>query len=222
VTWVKICGITNLEDASIAADSGADALGFVFYEKSPRKVDVKTARKIVEQLPSEIEKVGVFVDWNAEAIREVVRAVGLSAVQLHGDGALRSFANTSNSAEEIYAVETVIAAISAEGLKDGAFFPEGVRKGLFAVLVDSPKNGVPGGTGEPFDWSAARGVVQGLSLSVPVIVAGGLNPLNVAEAIKIFQPFGVDVASGTEAKPGKKDPAKIRDFIAAARLARSH
>ena len=220
MTWVKICGITNLEDAQIAVEAGADALGFVFYERSPRKVDTESVRKIIAQLPPNIEKVGVFVDREAAQVRETVGAVGLSAVQLHGKRSLTEI-GMSGSVESLFAAKKVIAAFPAETFKDGVFFPEPLRRLLFAALVDSPKNGVPGGTGAPFDWGEARGMIQFLSLSVPVIIAGGLNPLNVTEAIRIFQPFGVDVASGTEATPGKKDPVKVRAFITAARSARS-
>jgi len=218
MTWIKICGITNLEDALTAVDAGADALGFVFYEKSPRKIGVETAREIAKQLPTSVEKVGVFVGLDASRIEETVQQAGLTAVQLHGNfsehfwGNMRSGANWSGGAK-------LIAAIPGDLLKGDVLVQFGLPGELFAILVDSRANGVAGGTGTTFDWEAARGVVTAVSLSVPVIVAGGLTSWNVGEAIRLFQPFGVDVASGVEARPGKKDPAKIRGFVSAVRAA---
>ncbi len=219
MTWVKICGITNLEDALTAVDAGADALGFVFYEKSPRKIDVETAREIVEKLPASIEKVGVFVHLDAARIRETVLQARLTAVQLHGK-LPEELSRDLQSRAELAGGAKLIAVIPGDSLKEGGILiTELARKRLFAILVDSRSNGAAGGTGTTFDWEATRGMVIGISLSVPVIVAGGLDPLNVGEAIRIFQPFGVDVASGVEARRGKKDHAKVRAFVAAARAA---
>jgi|SRR5208337_3192706 len=219
MTWIKICGITNLEDALTAVEAGADALGFVFYEKSPRKIDVETAREIVRKLPASVEKVGVFVDPDAGRTGEIVSQARLTAVQLHGKLSdelsrdLQSGVEWANRAK-------LILVIPGDALKDGGFsIGELARKKLFAILVDSRSNGTAGGTGTTFDWEATRGMVQVISLSVPVIVAGGLTPWNVGEAIRLFQPFGVDVASGVEARPGKKDPAKVGAFVSAVRAA---
>jgi len=218
MTWVKICGMTSLEDALVAVDAGADAVGFVFYEKSPRKIDVETAREIVAKLPGKIEKVGVFVDLESDRIREIVLNASLSAVQLHGKTSMDSLWNDSRSAVECVGVSKVIPMIHGDALKDGGFFmSERGHDSTFAILLDSRSNGSAGGTGVTFDWEATRGMVQAMSLTIPVIVAGGLTRRNVGEAISIFQPFGVDVVSGVEAAPGKKDPKKVLEFVRAVR-----
>ena len=218
MTWVKICGMTNLEDALAAVEAGADAVGFVFYEKSPRKVSVEAAREIVEKLPESVEKVGVFVDAECERIRAVALDVGLTAVQLHGKRALDSVWEDTRPAAECVGVSKLIPMIPGDALKGGGIMVrERVREKIFAILIDAQVNGTSGGMGAKFDWEATHGMVQALSLSVPVIVAGGLTGSNVGEAMKLFQPFGVDVASGVEARPGKKDPEKVRVFVRAVR-----
>ena len=221
--WIKICGITNLEDARTAVEAGADALGFVFYEKSPRKVDIETARNIVRELPPQLEKVGVFVDADADTIRATTAKVGLTAIQLHGKDSIDMFWQSSQSPAERLGTSRVILAISGDRLKEGGvFISELARNELFALLLDAQSNGRFGGTGATFDWKGTRGMVQILGFHLPIIVAGGLTSSNVAEAIKVLQPFGVDVSSGVEAHPGKKDPAKIRAFIDAARASGKH
>jgi len=219
MTWVKICGITNLEDALVAVDAGADAVGFVFYEKSPRKVDVETARDIVAKLPEKIEKVGVFVDQTADEVCATVRETGFTAVQLHGKVAERVWKDP-RPAEQCLGVAKIIPVIPGSSLENGGVFvSQRTHEKIFALLIDAPGNGLVGGTGTKFDWQAAQGAVQGLGLMVPVIVAGGLNVSNVSEAMELFHPFGVDVASGVEANPGKKNPAKVRAFVSAVRAA---
>src|SRR5579863_721663 len=206
MTWVKICGMTNLEDALVAVEAGADAVGFVFYEKSPRCVTVETAREIVKKLPESVEKVGVFVDLQSERIREIVLNAGLTAVQLHGKPSMESLWKDQRTAVECVGGAKLIPMVYGDALKDGGFFvSQRARSDIFAILLDSRSNGAAGGTGMTFDWDAAREMVQAMSQTVPVIVAGGLTALNVGDAMKIFQPFGVDVASGVEAKPGTKD-----------------
>jgi phosphoribosylanthranilate isomerase len=220
MTWVKICGMTNLEDALVAVDAGADALGFVFYEKSPRCVSVETAQKIVEQLPASVEKVGVFVDHDGDAIHEFATKIGLTAVQLHGKGSLLSLWDDPQPALERVGVSKIIAMVPGNvlsGEDNGIMISDRVKKGLFAVLVDNQLNGSSGGTGSAFDWKASHEMVLALSVMVPIILAGGLTDSNVADAMRIFQPFGVDVASGVEARPGKKDPEKVRAFVKAVR-----
>lgn len=219
MTWVKICGITNLEDALVAVDAGADALGFVFYEKSPRKVDVEAAREIVAKLPEKIEKVGVFVDQAVDEVRVTVQETKFTAVQLHAKVAERVWKDPRR-AEECLGVSKIIPVIPGHSLEDGGvLINQRAREKIFALLIDSQSNGLAGGTGMKFDWRATRGMVQSLGFMVPVIVAGGLNASNVTEALELFQPFGVDVASGVEAKPGKKDPGKVRAFVQAVRAA---
>jgi len=218
MTWVKICGMTNLEDALTAVDAGADAVGFVFYEKSPRNISVEAARAIVEKLPESVEKVGVFVDLESERIREIVLAVGLGAVQLHGDKSMNCLWEDLRPSAQSVGASKLIPMMYAETLRDcGFLINEDVRDQIFAILLDSRSEVTPGGTGATFDWESTRDIVQAISLSVPVIVAGGLTPGNVREAMRLFQPFGVDVVSGLEASPGKKDPEKVRAFVKAVR-----
>ena len=218
MTWVKICGMTNLEDAVTAAEAGADAVGFVFYEKSPRNISVEAAREIVEKLPESVEKVGVFVDLESEQIREIVLAVGLGAVQLHGDKSMNCLWEDLRPSSQYVGASKLIPMMYAETLRDHGFLiNQDVRDQIFAILLDSRSDGTPGGTGATFDWESTRDIVQAISLSVPVIVAGGLTPANVCEAMRLFQPFGVDVASGVEARPGKKDPEKVQAFVKAVR-----
>ncbi|HEY3973679.1 MAG TPA: phosphoribosylanthranilate isomerase [Candidatus Sulfotelmatobacter sp.] len=218
MTWVKICGMTNVEDALVAVEAGADAVGFVFYEKSPRYVSVEAAREIVEKLPESVEKVGVFVDSESEAIRAVVMGAGLTAVQLHGERSKESVVGDPRNLADCVAASKAILVIDGDSLiKEGFFMMDDVREKAFAVLLDSRSNGEAGGTGVTFDWEPARAMAQMVSLHVPVIVAGGLTPSNVVDAMTIFLPFGVDVASGVEARPGKKDPGKVRAFVRAVR-----
>ncbi|MGA8341641.1 MAG: phosphoribosylanthranilate isomerase [Candidatus Sulfotelmatobacter sp.] len=218
MTWVKICGMTNLEDALVAVEAGADAVGFVFYEKSPRCVSVEAAREIVGKLPERVEKVGVFVDADSKTIREVVSHVGLTAVQLHGRRSSESVLGDPRTTMECVGAQKLITMIPGDSLKDGGFLiGTAMREKTFALLLDSLSNGVAGGTGATFDWDETRSMVQAIGLSVPVIVAGGLTPANVGNAMRTLRPFGVDVASGVEARPGKKDPEKVRAFVRAVR-----
>ena len=218
MTWVKICGMTNLEDALTAVDAGADAVGFVFYEKSPRNISIEAAREIVEKLPESLEKVGVFVDLESEQIREIVLAVGRGAVQLHGDKSMNCLWEDLRPSAQSVGASRLIPMMYAETLRDGGFLiSQDVRDQIFAILLDSRSEVTPGGTGATFDWESTRDIVQAISLLVPVIVAGGLTPGNVCEAMRLFQPFGVDVASGVEVRPGKKDPDKVRAFVKAVR-----
>jgi phosphoribosylanthranilate isomerase len=218
MTWIKICGTTNLDDALLAVDAGANAVGFVFYEKSPRCVSVETAQKINQKLPERVEKVGVFVDASCDEISKAVNRAGLTAVQLHGKRSQESVWQDPRPVRESVGVSKVIPMVPSDALKDangGVFFSNRIE--IFALLIDSQVNGSSGGTGSTFDWESARGMVQALSLSFPVIIAGGLGPANAAKALEIFQPFGVDVASGVEQMPGKKDPDKVRAFVRAVR-----
>jgi phosphoribosylanthranilate isomerase len=211
--------MTNLEDALTAVEAGADAVGFVFYAKSPRNISVEAARKIVEKLPDNVEKVGVFVDLESEQIREIVLAVGLSAVQLHGHKSTNSLWEDLRPTAQSVGAPKLIQMVYGDALKDGFLTSDHVRDQIFAILLDSRSDGTAAGTGTTFDWGSVRDMVQAMSLVVPVIVAGGLTPANVSEAMRLFQPFGLDVASGVEAMPGKKDPAKVRAFVKAVREA---
>jgi phosphoribosylanthranilate isomerase len=218
MTWVKICGMTNLEDALVAVEAGADAVGFVFCEKSPRNISARTVREIVKKLPEGLEKVGVFVDSNVDEVRYVVLEAGLSAVQLHGGPSGESFYLDQRPTLDCVGVSKAIGMAPAAALQDsGIKIEKWIKEKLFAVLIDSHANGATGGTGTRFDWHNTRGMVQALSLMVPVIVAGGLTATNVGEAIEVLKPWGVDVASGVEGSPGKKDPEKVRAFVQAVR-----
>ena len=173
----------------------------------------------MEKLPEGVETVGVFVDLESEQIREIVLAVGLSAVQLHGSKSMDTvWWEDLRPATECVGASKLIPMVYGDALKDGRFLiSQHVRDQIFAILLDSRSDGTAGGTGTTFDWGAVRDMVQAVSLVVPVFVAGGLTPANVPEAMRLFQPFGLDVASGVEARSGKKDPEKVRAFVKAVR-----
>ncbi len=211
MTWIKICGITNTEDALTAVEAGADALGFVFYEKSPRKVDPETAAALISQLPPSVEKVGVFFNHSERSIHDVVDQAGLTAIQLHGDAEDPQVADlVTTSHPEL----KVLPAIPMLDPRPESWAMMWSPESVYAFLADSGA-----GSGRPFDWSATRDAVETMARRSRVAIAGGLNSHNVAEAIAILHPWGVDVSSGVEARPGKKDPAKIKAFIAAVRNA---
>jgi phosphoribosylanthranilate isomerase len=216
MTWIKICGTTNLEDALTAVNAGADALGFVFYEKSPRKIDPESAREIVAKLPPNIEKVGVFVNEPVEKILHTVAQAGLTAVQLHGiESRKRGFIQALKIGRELK-LFVVLPAIEIDGGLDWNENENG-KAAISAVFFDSGTFQLPGGTGRVFDWKTAASRIQVIGEKVKVVVAGGLKSTNVTDAIRILKPWGVDVASGVEARPGKKDPEKVRAFIDAVR-----
>jgi phosphoribosylanthranilate isomerase len=216
MTWVKICGITNLEDAKVAVDAGADALGFVFYEKSPRRVRPQLVREIVSQLPANIEKVGVFAGDSVGSRSRIAHQARLTAVQLPGLGR-RELKDLSIGREKVFV------ALSADRILNsrmGGFKWRAEAKGnVSAFLLDAVTDKKPGGTGHSFDWSRVATVLHALGGDYKFVVAGGLNPANVAEAMRILKPWGVDVSSGVEARPGKKDPEKVRAFVNAVREA---
>ncbi len=212
MTWVKICGMTNLEDALVAVDAGADAVGFVFYDKSPRCVTVQAAREIVGKLPAEVEKVGVFVNENVDGPAEVLERVGLTTAQVYSKS-IGEWMQWYQTAER-----KLMWAIPGSTLREDFSVSLGtLDKPITALLVDSGSADRPGGTGERFDWGRAKNSIWFLEQKVPVVVAGGLTPHNVDHAIKTLRPWGVDVVSGVEATPGKKDPEKVRAFVRAVR-----
>lgn len=209
MTWVKICGITNLADALTAAEAGADAVGFVFYEKSPRNVELETVREIVRQLPERLEKVGVFVNQSADAVCEAVDGAGLTVVQLQGEDQDPHVADLV--IERRPKLRMLIGILMTRDRPQDRAMMFRPDRG-FSFLLDTG-----GGTGQVFDWDKKREPTELIKRRGPVIVAGGLNPANVAKAMRILHPSGVDVASGVEVRPGKKDSAKIKAFIAAVR-----
>lgn len=214
--WVKICGNTSLEDALLAAEAGADAVGFVFAP-SPRQVSLKQAEEIVPRLPDSLEKIGVFVDSRVEEIEATVRDCGLTGVQLHFNAGLAA----PGRLRERFGPKLRVLRV----LHYGEGFAEqiaGIAADIHidAVLLDSRTAMAVGGTGIAFDWNAAAAMLSRSSgQDCRIVVAGGLSPGNVAEAIRILRPWGVDVVSGVEAAPGRKDPDKVRTFIARARAA---
>jgi phosphoribosylanthranilate isomerase len=221
MTWVKICGMTNLEDALVAIEAGADALGFVFYERSPRNMSVEAVREIVEKLPESmgVEKVGVFVGQTAEKVLEISQKAELTIAQTYPD-----FRNPLS----LERVLRVIVALPANQLQPGESDDPDVITGfrasskfrdrVVAVLLDSGTSTRPGGTGKKFDWTNAVPVADLMRhIGLKLIAAGGLTPENVAEAIETLKPWGVDVVSGVERSPGKKDPEKVRAFVKAVR-----
>jgi phosphoribosylanthranilate isomerase len=199
---VKICGITNAADGIAAAESGADILGFVFCEASPRFIKVQAAAKIIRQLPPFIVKAGVFVDAPSDLVVRAIGESGLNLLQFHG-----------NETPE-YCAQFGLMSMKAFRIRDQASLEHLKEYSTEAWLLDSYAPDRVGGTGEKFNWDLAR---EARSLGRPIFLAGGLTPLNVAQAIEHVRPYGVDVSSGVEAVPGKKDHAKVRDFIAAAK-----
>ncbi len=198
---VKICGITNVDDALQAVACGADALGFVFYERSPRNVTPEQAQAIVSQLPPFVTTVGLFVNRAAEPIRQTMTDCGLDVAQLHGaDGA---------GLAEL----TPIRCLPAISVKDEASLSVMEGQQASAWLLDAYVPGEYGGTGKTFNWALACEAAR----RYPIILAGGLTAENVADAVRTVQPYGVDVSSGVEAVPGRKDPQKVAAFIRAAK-----
>lgn len=203
MTLVKICGITNLDDALAAVAAGADALGFNFYKPSPRYITPQAAREIIEQLPDSILTVGVFVNEEAEAVRAITGEAGLRAVQLHGD---ESPAYCRELAD-FYVIKTF--AVS-DTFDMQALAPYEVE----AIMLDTKHNNLRGGTGRVFDWSVALRVAP----TIPkLFLAGGLSPENVENAVKIVRPFAVDACSALEDTPGKKNHERMRVFVNAVR-----
>lgn len=202
---VKICGITNLDDALHAVECGADALGFNFYEKSPRLISDRDAREITRRLGS-VLKVGVFVNEQVDVIAETVHIAGLDAVQLHGD-------------ESPAFVKELRGRVACEVIKAFRVSPEFVAESVFqyganTILLDGFSRDVHGGTGETFDWRIAKQ----LSSAARLYLAGGLSGDNVRKAILVVSPYAVDACSLLESEPGKKDPQKVRQFILEAKL----
>ena len=222
MTWVKICGTTSAEDAALAVEAGADALGFVFWANSSRRVTPEAARDIIAGLPERVEKIGVFVDEDIERVWQVVAEAGLSGVQFHGHETprlMKRFLERGRLDDEERTARTwVFKAIPVGGEPYSALrYVDGAEEVLKAVLLDSGGGRAPGGTGKAFDWQAAANFVLQLGQRFRVVLAGGLKPENVGRAIALLHPWGVDVVSGVEKQPGRKDPAKVQAFVQAAK-----
>ena len=196
MTKVKVCGITNIEDAMLCISSGADALGFIFYEKSPRCVDIYKVGEICSKLPPFITKVGVFVDEDEKRLRDIFYFSGLNVVQLHGGESVNYVYNLKTLLPDVHIIKFVRNMNEAE---------------MFAPVVDSFIVDSGGGTGKICDWEFAKNLREKISL--PLILAGGLDGSNVKEAIKTVHPYAVDACSKLEKEKGKKDKGKVEKFI---------
>ena len=215
MTWIKVCGTTNLEDARVAVECGADALGFIFAP-SPRRIAPEAARAIMRELPQRVEKVGVFVNEDPGRIVEIVARAGLTAVQLHGGERVEDYTKQLFPGGKNEKGLRLYRALPLQALLDAA--ERTANSAVDAVLVDSGSPG-QGGTGQRFDWERAAPLVASLREKTKIIIAGGLTPETVAHAVARFRPWGVDVVSGVEREPGKKDHHAVRAFIAAVKAA---
>ncbi|MGD0932169.1 MAG: phosphoribosylanthranilate isomerase [Candidatus Korobacteraceae bacterium] len=213
MTWVKICGTTSLHDAQMALAAGADALGFIFAP-SPRRIELADAAEIIAKLPNGIEKIGVFVNETPARVAEVARMAGLSGVQLHGDEAAEQMPEFRRALGERKIVKTLQARDAGEErLADYL----SARGSIDAILLDSGSAHQRGGTGIPFAWEEVAPLAAAIREAMPLIIAGGLNAENIAMALRLFDPWGVDVVSGVERELGKKDEGRLHDFVAAVR-----
>jgi phosphoribosylanthranilate isomerase len=199
---VKICGITSAPDAMASVEAGADALGFMFYDQSPRRVSIESAAKIIRELPPFVMKVGVFVNAPEELVRRAMAECGLNLLQFHGEETPEFCTQFGLMSMKAFRMR------DAESLKTLPDYPTD------AWLLDAYANDKRGGTGEKFNWDLA---VEAKKFGRLIFLAGGLTPENVGEAVKKVEPFAVDVSSGVESAPGKKDHVKVRAFIRAAR-----
>jgi phosphoribosylanthranilate isomerase len=210
--WIKICGNTSLEDALLSAEAGADAVGFVFAP-SPRQVTAEQVSEIVSRLPETVEKIGVFVESTFAAVEATVRACGLTGAQLHFSASPELPAKL----RERFGSRLRILRVLHYGDTAGELSSD---ISIDALLIDSRTPTALGGTGLAFDWkSASASLFNNPEVAHRLVVAGGLTPANVAEAIATLRPWGVDVVSGVEKVPGRKDAEKVRDFVAMARAA---
>ena|ERR1700752_3848989 len=205
MTLIKICGITNLDDAVAAVAMGADVLGFNFYKPSPRYITPQSACQIIEQLPESVLKVGVFVNEESpEAVQNIANESGITAVQLHGD-------ESPDYCRELAANQHVIKTFAVSNDFDTQMT---LRYQVDAIMLDTKHDTLRGGTGRAFDWSVAEQVAK---IVPKLYLAGGLSPENVADAIAAVRPYAVDACSSLEAMPGKKDHERMCAFVAAVR-----
>ena len=199
---VKICGITNAPDALAAVEAGADALGFMFYKDSPRNISLRAAAEIIRELSPFIVKVGVFVNASEDLVTRAIGDCGLNLLQFHGEETPE------------YCAQFGLMSMKAFRIRDAESLASLPNYKTEAYLLDAFSPEARGGTGEKFNWNLA---IEAKKFGRPIFLAGGLTPENVADAVKKVQPYGVDVSSSVEAKPGKKDHEKVRAFISAAK-----
>lgn len=198
---IKVCGITTKEDAWKAADLGVDAIGFNFYPESPRYIPPEEAKKILLSLPPFLSGVGVFVNEHPQVVEDIARYCYLECVQLHGDEGTEYISLLNLPVIKAFRV--------GKDFSPASLLP--YKEKVKAFLLDTYKEDIPGGTGETFNWSIAVKIKK--EVCEPIILAGGLNPDNIKEAILQVKPYGVDIASGVEEKPGKKDPYLLKKFV---------
>lgn len=203
-TRIKMCGLTREEDVVAGIDAGLDALGFIFYEKSARNVEPDFVRSMVSQMPPFTECVGVFVNREREEVQEIIQYCGLSYAQLHGNENPKFCERVERMASPCRVIKAFRVSEESKSDEFALYAPV-----IHGYLLDTYKKGTAGGTGETFDWN----IIQRLNLQRPMILAGGLTPENVGEALAQVQPFGVDVNSGVEIEPGIKDHAKLNAFV---------
>ncbi len=208
MTFIKICGITNIEDASLCVELGVDAIGFNFYHRSPRFIDPKAASAISSRLSQPILSVGVFVNETLETIVKTIEIAGLNAVQLHGDE-MPEYVERLNSSVNV-------AVIKALRVSPDFRAQTVLEYKAFAILLDAFSSDAFGGTGHTYDHKTAAAVRE---LGVRLYLAGGLGPANVAEAVRRVRPYAVDACSKLESVPGKKDRTSVEDFVRNVRLA---
>ena len=194
---VKVCGMTSLKDALFAVEGGADAVGFIFYKKSPRSVTMKTVREIVLELPPFVDTVGVFVDETAEQINKIADYCNLDIIQLHGDESPTFCKKIRRKVIKAFRIKDMQSVKKLSSFQVSGF------------LLDTFSENLHGGTGKVFDWNLALPAKK----FGPVIMAGGLTPNNVQQAVRQIRPYGVDVCSGVESEPGIKDHKKVRAFL---------
>jgi phosphoribosylanthranilate isomerase len=215
---IKICGITSVQGAQLSVLAGADAVGLNFYEKSKRFVELEVARRIVEVIPTRVARVGLFVNASVDSIQEIAETLQLDCIQLHGDEPPEFVSSLANRK-----ILRAFRCARSEFNQIGDYLSECLNGGRLpeAILVDAHRQGQYGGTGEVVDWSslvAAREQFAG----VPLVLAGGLTPFNVTDAISVVSPTAVDTASGVEREPGHQDPMLLRAFVKAAKQAFSN
>jgi phosphoribosylanthranilate isomerase len=201
---VKVCGMTSLKDALNAVEGGADAVGFIFYKKSPRSVTMKTVREIVLELPPFVDTVGVFVDETAEQINKIADYCNLDIIQLHGDESPTFCKKIRRKVIKAFRIKDMQSVKKLSSFQVSGF------------LLDTFSENLHGGTGKVFDWNLALPAKK----FGPVIMAGGLTPNNVQQAVRQIRPYGVDVCSGVESEPGIKDHKKVRAFLNNAKAGR--
>ena len=218
--WIKICGHTSLADARLAVEAGADAVGFVLAP-SPRRITVPEVASIVSHLAAPVEKIGVFVDADFEQIESAVRDGGLTGIQLHfAAGRALPAKLRERFGPTLRILQVMHFEAGAGDAVTRQLFEYARSPSIDGVLVDSRTGSAVGGTGVAFDWAEARRTIFSAQGKLKLVAAGGLDPSNVAKAISTLDPWGVDVVSGVEQSPGRKDPVKVREFVERARAVR--